>query len=159
MSSRDGLYVCDIEHNLRTVKPFYELFIPIPLEQTHYAIGFRYMNFWNGIFQEIVKRLINGGIVNKLLEVMFQCDFKDLVSFEEKEVLLTYNDLRFLLFVCLFGYSVGFLAYLIEHAVHKVEINIKRKKLIDYGTPLDTEFINMDEIDLISGRGQFISLD
>lgn len=148
MSTTDGLYVCDIEQNLKTVKPFYEFFIPIPLEQTHYAIGFRYMNFWNGIFQEMIKRLINGGIVNKMLEVMFQYEFKDLVSFEDKEVLLTYNDLKFLLFVCLFGYFVSFIAYLIEHAVHKVEINMKRKKLIDHGTTLDTEFISVDEVNV-----------
>ena len=148
MSSTDGLYVCDIEQNLKTVKPARELFIPIPLEQTHYAIGFRYTNFWNGIFQEMVKRLINGGIVNKLLEVMFQCDFKNLVVFGEKEVLLTYNDLKFLIFVCLFGFFVSFLAFFVERSVYKVEINLKRKKLVHYGTALDTEFIGIDEVNV-----------
>ena len=93
-----------------------------------------------------VNGLINGGIVDKLLKKLFRYDFKDLDVIEDQQLLVTLNDLMIIFFVCIIGFSASILVYITELYVYKVKIYLIKNDFINYGTILDTKFIDSVEV-------------
>ena len=95
----------------------------------------------------LIKYLINGGIVDKFLEAhILQHYLDDHEDFKQLIVILTFDDICFLINVCFVGYLASISVFLIERCFLKFKIYLIEQNFICNETTLNTEFIFTDEV-------------
>jgi hypothetical protein len=93
-------------------------FVPIPISNSVYGIGFKYKNIFVERFDEIIQGLVTGGIMKYIVEKMTKSKWNMMdVHVKSQKVVLNFSHLGFGFQICLFALFSALVVFILEFFV------------------------------------------
>jgi uncharacterized membrane protein len=103
-------------------------FVPVPLSNSFYGIGFEYENLFAERFDEIIQGLVAGGIMKYIVEKMTKSKWNMMdIHVKSEKIVLNMNHLGFGFQICFFTIFAALVVFILEFFVFCV---INRSRVI-----------------------------
>lgn len=123
--------------------PIARRFVPVPLTKSYYAMAFVYQNLWNERLQEIIDRLISGGIIDHFLNRKLNSRWNLMPrEFQSEKVILNLTHLGFGFQICFFVLYGSLLVFFGELFVFWIKNIIKNQHKSSKCDESDTKLIS-----------------
>lgn len=130
-SFKGTIITCDLEHALNVFyskTPMPKRFVPIPISNSFYGVGFEFKNMFAERFDEIIQGLVTGGIMKYIVEKMTKSKWNMMdIHVKSEKIVLNLSHLGFGFQICFFALYSALVTFILEFFVFWV---INRSRVI-----------------------------